>query len=306
MTETSIQENELYPTATLDTPFSVSKNDDAKAFDGTTQKGKKDGLFRTCMSSIRSAHFTANKLRAALVLMGVFTDVALYTHSLTMFYVVTRQVENKLFADEEFLATLTPEEICMLEKIKTMQFQFTTGYEKDLQVLYGKLHPNLSWQMCVEKVVRSTPIVQEYQAHIKNMTKASELAGAVFVLWGALIIGGGAMIQPKAKKLVGADAVNVFESIIGPSREARRALFIQTWDSLAENSSLAAHEVQESAKKCMEFNNDMMGKGSKANPWWLKYVILLCFIFTCCILYFIYESWASSASTKSYLALSEL
>jgi hypothetical protein len=274
-----------------------SAKKEANAFDATVQKGAPDGLFRACMASIRAAHFKANKLRAALVFAGLLTDVRIYAHSLSMFYVVTREVEHKILNDEKFLSSLTQDEREIISKLGSMGFSFTPGYEKDLQVLYEEiLYPKsiFSWKEHVEQIVESTAIVKEYQRHIRSMSKASEVAGAAFVLWGALIIGGGAMIQPKAKRIVGPNAVNVFESVIGPNRESRRQLFIKTWDSLAPKESMAAFEIKESTKQCMQYNNDMMGSGSKANPWWFKYVILLIILFLGCVLYLIYESKISS------------
>jgi hypothetical protein len=231
-------------------------------FDKTTSKGKPDHLFQACMRSIRSAHFRSNRIRAALVIGGLFTDPLVYREVISIFYVMTRELERKLQEimnnnkKKDGSKTTTDQELCA--KILSLPYSFTEGYEQDLEVLY---HHDPDWKKQVMNLVEHTPAAKHYHDKIQNMTKGSELCGAVCVLWGALIIGGGAMAMPKIKKLCG--AVNLFQDVVGPNREERRLQFVQVWDSLAEPGTVEFEEIVQSTQECMQCNNNVLVIGTE-------------------------------------------
>jgi len=242
-------------------------------FDKTTEKGVENGLFRACMEGIRSAHKSANLLRSALVLSGLFTDKKVYREVLALFYVATNTVEKKIISLKE-------DEIC--DKLLSLGYRFGPQYEKDLQTLYDD---SGDWKLAVEQVVaNSSDGAKSYIKTIENMTTGAELAGAAFCLWGALIIGGGAAAKPRVESLCGKDACHLFESVTGPGRGKRKAKFIEVWDSLAVRiddrvdrknkyeSSLAFEKIIALSKECMQGNNELI-ISVKRNPWWLKYFV---------------------------------
>lgn len=242
-------------------------------FDKTAEKGVENGLFRACMEGIRSAHKSANLLRSALVLSGLFTDKKVYREVLALFYVATNTVEKKIISLKE-------DEIC--DKLLSLGYRFGPQYEKDLQTLYDD---SGDWKLAVEQVVaNSSDGAKSYIKTIENMTTGAELAGAAFCLWGALIIGGGAAAKPRVECLCGKDACHLFESVTGPGRGKRKAKFIEVWDSLAVRiddkvdrknkyeSSLAFEKIIALSKECMQGNNELI-ISVKRNPWWLKYFV---------------------------------
>lgn len=252
-------------------------------FDKTTEKGAENGLFRACMKAIRSSHKSANRLRAALVLSGLFTDKKVYREVIALFYVATNTMEKKMIALKENEG----DEIC--NKLLSLGYRFGPEYEKDLQTLYND---SADWKAAVENVVaRSTDGARSYIDAIENMTSGVELAGAAFCLWGALIIGGGAAAKPRVESLCGKEACNLFQSVTGPGRSERKAEFIKTWDSLAvqikcgdndnidetnkdEKDSLSSPfgKIIDVCKECMQGNNELI-ISVKRNPWWLKYLL---------------------------------
>lgn len=251
----------------------------AVIFDKTTEKGAENGLFRACMKAIRSAHKSANRLRAALVLAGLFTDKSVYREVIALFYVATNTMEKKMIA----LKGENGDEIC--DKLLSLGYRFGPQYEKDLEILYSD---SVNWKLAVERVVAtSTDGARAYIKQIENMTTGDELAGAAFCLWGALIIGGGAAAKPRVESLCGKDVCNLFQSVTGPGRGERKTKFIKTWDSLAvqiedkedENIdgkdpvSSSFRKIVAVSKECMEGNNELI-VSVKRNPWWLKYFLI--------------------------------
>lgn len=244
---------------------------DPVAFDNTTAKGQPDHLFRASMKAIRRAHFRSNRIRAGLVVSGLLTDPAIYREVISVFYVLTSEVEKKQ-GDSQFPTTPVDQEI--IQKLLSLGYAFTKDYEKDLLYLYDN-DPN--WKKQVQSIIDNTPAALHYRQKIQSMTKATELAGAVFVLWGALVIGGGAVAMPRIKSLCGVEATNLYTSVTGPGREERKRRFVTTWDSLvappphAEPATSLFEEIVTAAQECMQCNNNVLSSVQR-NPWWLKYV----------------------------------
>mmetsp|Transcript_18784 Transcript_18784/g.52480 ORF Transcript_18784/g.52480 Transcript_18784/m.52480 type:complete len:300 (+) Transcript_18784:134-1033(+) len=251
-------------------------------FDKVTEKGTENGLFQACMKSIRSAHLSANRLRAALVLSGLFTDKTVYREVIALFYVATNTMEKKIVAMRE----KEGDEIC--EKLLSLGYRFGPQYEKDLATLYDD-DSGEHWKFAVEKVVaKATDGAKAYIRAIEKMSTGAELAGVAFCLWGALIIGGGAAAMPRVESLCGKEACHLFASVTGPGRGERKAKFIQLWDSLAvqladndddsnkdKNNDTATdgnfERIIAVSKDCMQGNNELI-ISVKRNPWWLKYI----------------------------------
>jgi hypothetical protein len=233
--------------------------EERKAFDNTTKAGKEHGLFRASMKSIRSAHVRANRLRAGLVLAGLFTDAAVYREVVAIFYAVTKQLEIKMESLKK------KDEICA--KIAALGYRFTDDYEKDMATLFSE-----TWEEDMHTVVSRNSAAVNYVKKVQNMTTGTEVAGAVFCLWGALIIGGGAGAMPRVKSLCGKDAIHIFEQVSGPGREERKTRFANAWDSLAAPGSSEFDDIVGHCRECMQCNNDIF-TSLQQNPWWLKYMI---------------------------------
>lgn len=265
------------PTAAADdgdngepSPTFRSASEEGKSFDRLTETGAEGGLFRACMKAIRTAHFRSNRVRAVLVVAGVFTDVKIYREVMACFYALTAELERKLLLEKEKKSS---DPLC--EKILALGYRFTQPYEDDLAFLYGPQ----DWKEQVEMVVQSHAAVSAYRDKIRGMTESAELAGAVFVLWGGLVIGGGAAAMPRVRALYGVEATHVYEQVTGPGRDERKRAFVETWDSLATSDpnddggdALLFGAIVRSSQECMQGNNNVLTSLTR-NPWWVSYLI---------------------------------
>ena len=161
-----------------------------RAYDATTSKGKPDGLFRACMEAIRSSHHEARQIRTALILVGLFTDPELYKEWLSVFYIVNLELEEKMkSADFEESLCNDESELTILKKLQELgnKYYFSELYEQDLQLLWGVS----TREELLEKVnscLANKPNARKYRSVVRNrMTKASELSGALFCLWGVFV-----------------------------------------------------------------------------------------------------------------------
>ena len=259
-------------TTPSDVEFKVGDAND-KEWDETTQKGAVDGLFRSCMTAIRSSHKSALEVRTGLIVAGLFTDKRIYREAIALFYTVTRELEIKM-KSAEFRENVKDDtiELEVLEKMQRYgeKFYFTDAYEKDLRVLFT---PE-TWKTEVQEIVAARPAAVAFRDHIRSMKAPTDLAAALFSLWGALVIGGGAAARRRAKALCGDDVLNLFEKVSGPGREKRKAEFIAFFDSLALPASPTFDKITVATELCMEKSNAML-RSISANPWWLKWVGLV-------------------------------
>jgi len=242
---------------------------EGKSFDKLTAKGVEGGLFQACMKSIRSAHVRSNRVRAVLVLGGLFTDITIYREVVACFYVLTKELETKLLHMAKAGGENSSEaEQSICQKLLALGYRFTQPYEADMAFLYGKEE----WKEQVEAAIQSNAAVVSYREKIRQMQTEAELAGAVFVLWGALIIGGGAAAMPRVKSLYGSEATHLFAQVTGPGRDERKRAFVETWDSLVEPNQVEVFdEIVRSSHECMQGNNDVLTSITRT-PWWVPYV----------------------------------
>lgn len=238
----------------------------SKAFDKATEKGQDGGLFQACMKAIRSSHASGNRMRTGLVVAGMFTDVNMWREVVAIFYLVTQEMESKMYQLQE----KNKDEIC--QKLLSLGYHFTPGYEKDLETLYG-----VTWKQDVQTVLDENKQVQLYCEKVRHMTSGAQVAGAAFCLWGGLIIGGGAVAKVRVLKLCGPEATHMFESVTGPGRNERKTKWIQVWDSLAttpnndDNTSGDFDTIVVNCQECMQHNNALLAS-IKKYPWWWKYL----------------------------------
>lgn len=255
-------ETKVTPTSTA----SADKID--RAYDKTTQKGQENGLFRSCMDKIRAAHHEAREIRTALILLGLFTDKILYRDWISVFYAVNRELEIKLRGK---VVTEDPKEQEILARLRQLgeKYYFTELYEKDLAVLYTPT----TWKQGVADTIATKPHAIELIDYIRGMNAPSEFSGVLFVLWGVFIVGGGAMARQRAKAMCGEAALNVYQNVCGPGREARKSHFIAVWDDLAPQGSVQFEKITEATDMSMMLTNAML-RDFSARPWWLKWVAL--------------------------------
>ena len=203
-------------------------------------QGTENGLFRACMDQIKTAHSTGQALRTAMVAAGLMTDKHCYAELLGQFYVCTAALEQRL--------SRARTDSTLVARVSALGYAFTGGYERDLAALLGESE----WRSIVSS--RTSEPAKHYVQYIETASE-SDLVGAAFILWGPLVIGGGAALKPRVSKTFGMDATNVFASVVGPDRGKRRAEFIAVFDSLfTSKDDPRFADVVSAAGKCMALN----------------------------------------------------
>ena len=252
-----------------------------RATDRVRDSGRSGGLFRACMDVIRSSHTLGRSLRTAMLAAGLMTDAHCYAELLGQFYVVTRALETRIEElctardnDDGASSSSSSSSSPFAVKVRTsMGYSFTSGYESDLRHLLGP-----GWRNTVESW--TTNPASRYATRLRYATDV-EIAAAVFVLHGPLVVGGGAMLRPRVARAFGEGATSVFGSVCGidgsgRGRSGRRRDFVDFYDALLDDDGddgLRVARFDEIVGRCSEFmdlNNEMMTAVGRS-PWWRKY-----------------------------------
>lgn len=194
--------------------------------------------------------------------------------------------------------------------IKIPYYHFTKGYEKDLKyLLFGdehfsdptKFHHEIQ-RLTTQESYKYIQMIQHKHPHKHKHhgdddhhhdDKLKTIA-AMIILWGPMIIGGGASLYRRVKKAYGERACHVFEPIMldiqdKHEREIRRNWFIHVVDAIAVNQSFSnehththKHTHKNKQKNDFDVIVDYCGQFMRANnaimisvkrrPWWAKYV----------------------------------
>jgi len=219
-------------------------------------QGAPNGLFRASMNQIETDHTIGQKLRGLMLAAGLMTDARCYAELLGQFYLCTEVLESRLYAP-------AASEMPLLQTISKLGYHFVEGYEADLQHLLGD-----DWRALA--LEQATPPCTSYVAQLQQATQ-EELAAAAFILWGPMVIGGGAMLKPRVKKAFGIEATNVFKSVVGAGRADRQRDFITAFDELCLVDSVQFDQIVDAVGTFMKGNNDMMS-AVRERAWWVKYV----------------------------------
>ena len=175
----------------------------------------------------------------------------------------------------------------LVAKVKALGYSFSHAYARDLHALLGT-----NWLDIIQSWT-SEPAMR-YIQKLQCATDA-ECVAAAFILYGPLVIGGGAMLKPRVEKAFGVDASNVYTDVTGSARggrSQRRREFINFYDTLLDDddneytssteassainngdsrSGTTFAQIVNACGEFMELNNQMM-VAVKQTPWWKKYV----------------------------------
>jgi hypothetical protein len=249
------------------------KSDEAEQTELVRNKGQPDGLFRSCMDMIKHSHSVGQSLRTASLAAGLLSDKKCYAELLAQFYVVTKAMETRmdtLLQSKE--SSGDTHHLKLLRKVRSdLGYSFCHGYERDLEFLLGKAE----WETIVE--TWTTQSAMKYMERMMNANEV-ELVAAVFILWGPLVIGGGAALKPRVTRAFGVEATHVFEDVVGPNRAERRRQFIEVYDTLLDaeeegNKKETFNAIVQCSGEFMDLNNEIM-MAVRQRPWWYKYILI--------------------------------
>jgi heme oxygenase len=213
-------------------------------------EAQQGALYPKMMKAIHTDHEWGNKIRM-LKLPLILTDTQLYAGAIAQFYQLTKTLEQRLACFEN-----DP----LVSKLKSLNQDVTPGYEADLQALYGS-----GWQNTVSSV--TTSATEAYMNTLKT-SEPVELVAAAFILYGALVIGGGKQTQKKVKKVFPACDHVLFD--VAEDMPKARKTFRETFDNIGKEFPEHYDRLVLEAKRFMGLNNTVVLSVRCLPFWWWK------------------------------------
>lgn len=195
-------------------------------------------LYGAMMKSIHRSHSIGNTIRM-FKLPLIFTEPELYAGAITQFYLLTSTLE-------ELLATHADHP--MVARVRGLGLSVTAGYASDLKELYGE-----DWQTRVAKA--ETAATAAYIAVLKESSPV-ELVAAAFILYGALVVGGGKMTQQKVRKVFPDCTHALFD--VAPDMKVARADFKATFTALGKDFPEHFEALERDSARFMSMNNQVV------------------------------------------------
>jgi len=203
------------------------------------ERGPRAGsLYGDMMRGIRSGHSRGNTIRM-LKLPLVLTEEALYAEAIAQFYLLTLRLEKML---ERHKGN------DLVDRVRSLGLRVTPGYKKDLKELMGP-----SWM--TKAVSAATPATMDYCAELEAMD-AEETVAASFILYGALVVGGGKSTQAKVRKIFPKCKHALFD--VGEDMKALRADFKSCFDGIGHAYPELREKLVSEATRFMALNNTVI------------------------------------------------
>lgn len=195
-------------------------------------------LYGRMMAAIRTGHSFGNTVRM-LKLPLIFTEAELYAGAIAQFYHLSAALEAALRRHEA-----DP----MVARVRSLGLNVTPGYEADLKELYGH-----EWSSKAEKA--KTPATARY---VKDLEQASpvELCAAAFILYGALVVGGGKLTQQKVRRVFPACEHALFD--VAPDMAQARASFKAAFTALGKDFPQHFAQLEQDSARFMALNNTVV------------------------------------------------
>eukprot|EP00746_Dinoflagellata_sp_MGD_P024291 gnl/MRDRNA2_/MRDRNA2_157009_c0_seq1.p1 gnl/MRDRNA2_/MRDRNA2_157009_c0~~gnl/MRDRNA2_/MRDRNA2_157009_c0_seq1.p1 ORF type:complete len:249 (+),score=47.32 gnl/MRDRNA2_/MRDRNA2_157009_c0_seq1:92-838(+) len=212
--------------------------------------GQRGALYPKMMKAIHTSHEWANKIRM-LKLPLILTDTRLYAGAIAQFYQLTKTLEQRLACFES-----DP----LVSQLKSLNRDVTPGYEADLQELFGS-----NWREAVSGV--TTPATEAYMKTL-NAAEPVELVAAAFILYGALVIGGGKQTQKKVKKVFPSCDHVLFD--VAEDMPKARKTFRDTFDNIGKEFPEHFDRLVLEAERFMKLNNTVVLSTRCLPFWWWK------------------------------------
>jgi len=209
-------------------------------------------LYGRLMSAIRVQHEWGNRVRM-LKLPLILTDDRLYGGAIANFYVLTRALEAALEEHRQSPVVAHIVESLQLEPM-------APRYQADLEEIFGE-----TWKVDVAAATRSAAVA-EYLAAL-GQAGAIEVVAATFILYGALVVGGGKSTQAKVQRVF-PRCQHVLFDVADDMRGARRR-FKNAYTALGTDvAPEAADAVTEHVKTYMARNNAVVLSVRCLPFWW--------------------------------------
>lgn len=195
-------------------------------------------LYSRMMRAIRTQHSVGNSLRM-LKLPLVMTEEALYASAISQFFILTRTLEEEIERKQD-----EP----MVARVRGLGLECTGGYASDLQELSGD-----GW---LERAERSETEATKRYRDVLREADATDLTAAAFILYGALVVGGGRSTQKKVRKWIPNCSHSLYD--VANDMKGLRSDFQRTFTAIGEEFPAEYAKLETSAARFMSLNNKVI------------------------------------------------
>ncbi|GMH64664.1 hypothetical protein TrRE_jg6727, partial [Triparma retinervis] len=209
------------------------------------------------MAAIRGPHDRGNLL-GFLKLPLIFTSPHLYAGAISQFYILTSLIESGTLAGAGPMFDLV---------MSRMNLQpLSPGYESDLLDLLGP-----SWS----SISLETMEIEATSSYASQLSSADDcsLCAALFVLYGALVVGGGKQTQRKARKVPMLRGCRHKLFDVDEDMMKARARFRSAFDELFEEYPEEREKLVGETRRWMDMNNRVIF-GIECVRGWVKGLML--------------------------------
>ncbi len=203
-------------------------------------------LFGRMMGAIRTGHSLANTVRM-LKLPLIFLEEQLYADAIAQFFWLIETLEAALrrrAADP------------LVQRVLALELDVAPGFAADLRAL----HRGAGWRAAAARA--RTAATSSY-CELISAADADELVGAAFVLYGALVIGGGKATQAKVRRAFARSGASASECEhrlydVAGDMPAMRRRFKEAFTRIGEEHPDRADALEEQAGRFMARNNTVL------------------------------------------------
>mmetsp|Transcript_38528 Transcript_38528/g.120310 ORF Transcript_38528/g.120310 Transcript_38528/m.120310 type:complete len:222 (+) Transcript_38528:321-986(+) len=182
-------------------------------------------------------------MRGLVKLPLIFTDSRLYAGAIANFYFLTEALEACL----DRSAAAEPKGL-VAELRARFALRAAAGYEADLAQLFGA-----EWRE--RAAAARTPATEAYCA-VLHAASPVELVAAAFILYGALVVGGGKSTQRKVRRVFPSCEHKLFD--ISDNMVEARKQFKVAFNELAEAHPEHEESLVSGAARFMSLNNTVV------------------------------------------------
>ena len=206
-----------------------------------TPTGHRGGppLYGRMMNSIRRGHGIGNSIRLVKLPL-VFLEQRLYAEAIAQFWALSRALETQLEVHKAHP---------MVARVRELGLCVTPGYAADLRQLLGE-----DWDAAANEVLL-TAATRDYVAALQEADPVS-LTAAAFILYGALVVGGGKSTQAKVAKIFPRCDHKTFD--VAPDMVAARAAFKRTFTEIGKEWPSHFETLERQAAEWMGRNNRVL------------------------------------------------
>eukprot|EP00613_Pedinella_sp_CCMP2098_P004881 CAMPEP_0171609728 /NCGR_PEP_ID=MMETSP0990-20121206/9646_1 /TAXON_ID=483369 /ORGANISM="non described non described, Strain CCMP2098" /LENGTH=251 /DNA_ID=CAMNT_0012173041 /DNA_START=212 /DNA_END=967 /DNA_ORIENTATION=- len=209
------------------------------------------------MLEIRGAHTIGNTIRMVKLPL-ILLDSLCYAGAIGQFYWLTKVLEERLAQVDE--------KDPMIVSVRALRLSLTGGYETDLAQLYGEK----DWKLAAERA--RTPATDKYCRELENATP-TQLVAASFILYGALIIGGGKATQKKVRNVFPGYTHALYD--VSDDMLSARKAFRECFNDIGKAHPGKCQELVAEAGRFMRLNNTVVVSVSVVPTWWWRVATVL-------------------------------